>query len=828
MMTRRLRIGGTDRISATYERMPADARTGVPMLRSRPSRRLPILALRSVLGTSMSSIGMSAYAQEIEVQEELEVIGVTPTHGVGIDRGKIPANVQSATHEDLRKAQTLDLSDYLNRNLGSVNINAAQTNVLQSDVNYRGFTASPLLGLPQGLAVYVNGIRVNEVFGDTINWDLLPESMIDSINLIGGANPIFGLNTLGGALSIQTKNGFTNEGLSGEVYGGSFGRVVTSVEAGGNNGTLGYFLNLHYLTEDGWRDRQDSDAFNLYGSLEWRSASSTVDVQYMHANTDLTGNGALPVEQLSVDRSSFFTAPDVTKNLLHLVNLQGTHWFNRDIQVSGNAFYRDNRTTSFNGDGTPFEECQFSTGEFLVDEDAAFACDGTEVLAALAGEELENVITDQRGNFINGNLDAINNRSERDQRSFGGNVQATFLQSLFGHGNRLIVGAAFNRGDVEFRSSVEAVELGNERVTTKTGIFVSGQATALDAATETWSVYFTESFDVIPAITLTVAGRYNDTRIQTSNAGELLDENGDGIDDLTGDHRYRRLNPAVGMTWQAMDALNLYGGYSESSRAPTPVELACADENAPCLLPNAFLADPPLEQVVAKSFEGGVRGRVPLGIDWNLGGFYTVNVDDIIFLSTGGTTGNQGFFDNVGNTRRAGLEVGLKGTWRALSWFANYGFVRATFGDGFIASSPNHPLAEDLNGDGDVAEIRVAADDRIPGIAEHTFKLGADYAVLQQLSVGLDVTVNSGVYLRGDEANLLDRTDAFAVVNLRGRYTIGSYVSIFARLENVFDTDYETFGLLGETNEVFPEFNDNRFLGPGAPIGGWLGVELHI
>ena len=758
--------------------------------------------------------------------EEVEVIGITPTHGIGIEKGKIPFDVQSAAVEELHKAQTLDLTDYLNRNLGSVDINAAQTNVLQSDVNYRGFTASPLLGLPQGLAVYVNGVRVNEVFGDTINWDLLPESMISSINLLGGANPIFGLNSLGGVLSIRTKNGFTNEGLSGEVFGGSFGRIVTSVEAGHNNGTLGYSLSLQYLTEQGWRDRQDSRALNLYGSVSWRSASSTLDLQYMHANTDLTGNGALPVEQLEIDRSSFFTAPDITENLLHMVNFEGAHWFSEEIQLSGNAFYRDNRTTSFNGDGTPFEECEFTTGEFLVDEDADFACDGTEALGSLTGDQLEDVITDLNGDFVDGDLDAINNRSVRDQRSFGGNVQATFLMPILGFENRLIVGAAFNRGDVEFRSSVEAVELDAERVTTETGIFLGGQATALDAERRTWSVYFTDTFSVIPAVALTVTGRYNDTRIQTSNAGELLDENGDGIDDLAGDHAFRRFNPAVGLTWQAIDALNIYGSYSESSRAPTPVELACADEDAPCLLPNAFLADPPLEQVVAKSFEGGARGRFLGEIDWNLGGFYTTNVDDIIFLSTGGTTGNQGYFDNVGDTRRAGIELGLRGVWRTLSWFANYSFVRATFEDGFIASSPNHPLAEDLNGDGEDAEIQVRAGDRIPGIPEHRFKLGADYAVLPELSFGADITVNTGVYLRGDEANLLDQTDAFAVVNLRVRYIIGDNISIFARIENLFDTDYENFGLLGEADEVFPDLNDNRFFGPGAPIGGWVGLRV--
>ena len=111
--------------------------------------------------------------EDIVKQGEIEVIGVTPMHGVGLPENKIPYNIQSATSEDLERSQTLDISDFMNRHLGSVSVNESQENPLQPDIQYRGFTASPLLGLPQGLAVYQNSVRVNEVLGDTINWDLI-------------------------------------------------------------------------------------------------------------------------------------------------------------------------------------------------------------------------------------------------------------------------------------------------------------------------------------------------------------------------------------------------------------------------------------------------------------------------------------------------------------------------------------------------------------------------------------------------------------------------------------------------------------------------------
>ncbi|MGQ0657731.1 MAG: TonB-dependent receptor [Chromatiales bacterium] len=801
----------------------------MPIIRlySVKSAQLPFCALCAAVAAGLAA---NAQAQDTEALEEVEVIGITPTHGVGLPKDKIPVNVQSATAEDLDRQHNLDLSDYLNRNLGSVTINAAQNNPLQPDVQYRGFTASPLLGLPQGLAVYVNGVRVNEAFGDTINWDLLPESIISSINLIGGANPLFGQNTLGGALSIRTKNGFTDPGVAGEAYGGSFGRVVTDLEAGGNNGTLGYFVNLRYFDEDGWRDQSPSDALNLYGTVGWHRDATTLDLQYFRGDTELTGNGALPVELLALDRDAIFTAPDITENDLHMVNLEGTHWLNELIQLSGNAYYRTNDTDSFNGDATPFEECDDGVNQGLIEEDAFTDLDGSGECDAAGEFDPADLLVDQNGDLIDDDFDAINNISVRDQRSYGGTAQTTFLNDLFGRENQLIAGGAYNQGLVDFRSQVEVANLLADRSTDRPGIFVDGEETAIDARTRTWSAYFTDTFSISPELALTVSGRYNNTKVQISNVGDLVDEDGDGIDDITGEHTFTRFNPAVGLTYQVAPALGLYGGYSESARAPTPVELACADEDAPCTLPNAFLADPPLKQVVAKSFEGGARGRLLDNINWNLGGFHATNKDDIIFQATGGTTSNQGFFANVGDTRRRGIELGLHGTWQKLGWFANYGFVHATFEDPFIASSPRHPNATDLNGDGVAAEIRVEDGDRIPGIPQHSLKVGADYLVLPQLTVGADLTFNSGQYLRGDESNELDTTDSYAILNLRGEYRFGEHVSAFATINNLLDTEYETFGLLGDASEVdqFASFTDPRFLGPGAPIGGWVGVKISL
>ena len=756
----------------------------------------------------------TVFADDIQQDETIEVIGVTPMHGVGLPENKIPYNIQSVTSEDLKQSHTLDLSEFMNRNLGSVSVNESQENPLQPDIQYRGFTASPLLGLPQGLAVYQNSVRVNEVLGDTINWDLIPESSIASINLIGGANPLFGLNTLGGALSITTKNGFTHPGNSIEAYGGSFGRVATTAESGGNNGTLGYYATINYFDENGWRDFSPSNAVNFFTSLGYRDGLNTkLDLNFNYSDTSLTGNGPIPADLLNRDRGAVFTFPDITENNLMFVDLEGEHWLNDVVQLSGNVFYRNSDANYFNGNESVFEDCAASGGP----------------AGLLCNEGDPAPVTDQNGNTIsstnaNGSpRDAVNNIDARGQRGYGGTLQATFLQRLFDHENQLIIGSAYNQGFASFLSKAEVASLNPNRSTTGFGIFVPTEGTFIDTHTRSWSIYLTNTLSVTDKLDLTLSARYNNTGI------EISDQGGQSLftvprPALNGEHDYERINPAIGVTYTFMPRLSGYASYGESSRAPTPIELACADPNAPCTLPNAFLADPPLEQVVTTSWEGGFRG-VFKGTKWHVGGFRALNSNDILFISTGGATGNQGYFSNVGDTMRMGMELGLSGTWKKLDWSVNYSYLEATYETAFLASSPNHPQA-DVNGD-----IQVNPGDHIPGIPAHTLKVGGEYPLTQKLRIGGDLLYNSGVYLRGDEANLLDTLDGYATVNVRGIYQFSKTFSIFARINNLFDTEYETFGLLGDASDVAftpPLNNDPRFLSPGAPISGFVGIKIEI
>lgn len=780
-----------------------------------------------LLGAIVTLRPVWSAAQGQDPEEVLEVVIVVAPYDAQLARERVAANVQSATAEQIERSQSQDLTELLNRNFGSVSISHAQNNPLQPDVNFRGFTASPLLGLSPGLTVYQNGVRINEPFGDTVNWDLIPLSAIQSVQLFAGANPVFGLNTLGGALSLQMKNGFNYDKTGAEVYGGSFARRGASVQLGGNDGRWGYYGDVDYFEEDGWRDFSPSDALRFFGGLSLRDTDSTLDLSVALAETDLIGNGSTPAELLAIDRSQVFTHPDRTENTLRQVILEGTRKLSESARIAGNLFYRDIDTDTFNGDGTIFEECDVDGEELLVEDEFTDVNDDGEC-SSDDDADIEPVL-DADGEPIEAELDgeelnAINNIGGRQQENYGASLQFGLSSTLAGRANDLTLGLAYSEGRTTFESEVEVSQLLANRGTTRTGIFAAEFVTGVDSEVSTASVYFADTLNLSGRTSLTLSGRYDSTEI------DLADRTGESPE-LNGNHEFQRFNPGIGFTFYPSSALTFFASYSQSARAPTPVELACASEDAPCNLPNAFLADPPLDEVVTTSAEVGVRGEGASGLRWNAGVFHAVSEDDILFQTTGGPTANVGFFDNVSDTLRAGIELGLSQDVARLHWSVDYSYLEATFEDDFVVNSPNHPVFED-----DPAAPQIVGEDKlqvsrgadIPGIPSHQLNAGVDFKFTDRFMLGADLEYRTGVFLRGDEVNLLEKTDDYTILNLRAEFRFSEWLTLFARVENVFDEEYETFGLLGEPDEVFEDFEDPRFFGAGPPLGAWLGIRIEL
>lgn len=795
--------------------------------------------------------------------ERILVTGVVPA-GSSLDRDKLPYPLQTASAETIGRAGAASLAGFLRRRFGGVSANDAQGNPLQPDILYRGFTASPLLGLAQGIAVYQNGARVNEPLGDTVNWDLLPQSAIERVTLGGGANPLFGLNALGGALSIDMKDGFSFDGAAAEVSGGAFGRAAASAEFGGGGDRLAWYASVERFAEDGWRDRSPSDALNLYGSLGWRSAGARVRFNYQRGRSDLTGNGAAPVELLALRREAVFTGPDITENDLRMASLDFSREAEGGAGFSGNLFHRRNDTRSFNGDGGEFAVCGFAGGDGLIEGleeddlealglDEGDACGGRFADAG-ALEDFLNAAALDAGldgrfrieGFEDGGLSgsgvlsdaAVNNISDRSQKSLGADLQWTLPGAVLGFSGQLVLGAAWFRGDSAFDAALELSDIDPvTRLTTGlgTGAYVDEGAVSVDTRTESAGVYLSVAADLSARAALTLSARGNRTSVSIADRSGARPE-------LDGGHRFSRVNPAVGVTWRPAPDHSLYASVGASSRAPTPIELACnegvfelarrfaaaggedpEDIDFECRLPNAFLADPPLDDVTAVGAELGARGRAG-ALAYAVGVFRTVNRNDILFQTTGRSTG---LFANVDRTLRTGFEASLSGRRGTLEWLAAYSRVDAAFGDRFTALSPNHDFADEEGG------IQVERGDRIPGVPRSQFKLAADWQATPSLALGLDVVSSGGQALRGDESNQLDGVDGHTTVGLRASYRINGRFEAFALVSNVFDARYETFGLLGEDPgelglPVVEDFTVPVFLGPAPPRAAFVGLRFRL
>lgn len=724
--------------------------------------------------------------------EEIRVIGTALTRGA-LNVDTLPFAVQRFTQAQLGDAAFFSAVDLLEDRATSVSTNAAQNNRLQPDVQYRGFTASPLLGLSQGLAVYHNGVRINEAFGDTVNWDLLPASSMQTLDIIGGSNPVYGLNTIGGALVVNTRTGFSSQGGDVSLTVGDYSTTDYNLSYGTHGDVWGVFVAVDGMDEGGWRDFSPSKAETLYTALSWRQDASELDIFFNYGDSQLKGNGAVPIDLLDDSRSAVFTHPDQTENELAMTSVSFRHALSDSSEISVNGFYRKLDTVTFNGDGTEYEECPMDDPfeGFLCDEDGEPA-------------------TDKMGQLVDEDFNAVNNRSRREQESWGLTLQYLGRIDMGELNHEYIAGIDWFKGETQFASNVEFSALTETRGTILTGRYDADGDTNLNTDIETVSAFLSDSIALNTRTTMTLSARYNNTRtIGADPTGQQPE--------LAGDHRFRNFNAGVGATWQMNQTLAWYANVQSSTRTPTPVELACSHPEAPCTLPNSFLADPPLDDVHAMSTEFGVRGQWASVSHFRLGGFLIDAKDDILFQTTGGVSSNEGFFQNAADTRRAGIELELAGGGERWDWYFNYTYLQATFEDGFFSSSPNNPQSEG-------GRIFVAADSKMPGLPDNNLKLGVASQATEWLRVGADYRYASGVYLRGDEANVDTKTDSWRVVDVYARLDMGKQFYIEARIDNLLDEQYETFGLYGEADEVLTDIQDEsgRFLGPAMPRMWWL------
>jgi len=716
----------------------------------------------------------------------IDVYTNTPLPSIGLPINMVPSSIQTVNGQEINQQAGVSVADYMVNNLQGVTVNEVGGNPYQLEINFRGYNATPISGNPQGLSVYVDGVRMNQPFSNTVLWDLIPDFSIESMQMVAGSNPVYGLNTLGGAISIQTKSGRTFNKKAIDFSAGSWGRQTSLMEAGGisEDGSYDYYIGYQHFTEDGWRDYSPSHVNQLFTKVGWESDTSRYEVSYSGAHNLLIGNGLTPKDLLGSDLEGIHTLEDETKNNYGKLVLSATEYWDDATMFSGNAYWlRSDRKTG-NGD-----------------------------------------LNDEYANP--GDDEGVQNATGTKQDAYGANGQITFDQDWLGRRNQLIVGVALESSIIKFAQTEQ------EQATLLANGFFGGalgdveQTTGLTGKTKSAGLFATNTHSLNDRWDINTAARYN--FIQVNNE-DTFNPAG-GATSLTGNAHYERINPSVGLTFHPNDNYTTYASYSESNRAPTSIELGCSNEAQPCNLPTQMADDPPLEMVVAKTVEFGARGKIANNMSWNAAIYSGKNQDDILFVYANASNG-LGYFTNVDETTREGIDLGFSGQFDDLSLEVNYGFVMARYGSDFT-------IANEVNTSSDGDAIQIKDGDYLPNIPKHHMKIRANYRINPSWFVGATVSAFSKSYMMGNEnqghdasQGIQGETPGYAVMNLDSQYYIGENWQLSLKAINIFDNEYYTGGRLAETRvQTDRSFGNEREVAsliPGAPRAAWLGLRYEF
>ncbi|MBT9516477.1 MAG: TonB-dependent receptor [Methyloversatilis discipulorum] len=805
----------------------------------------------------------TAIAQEEEVIElaPVEIRApriITPLPGVVIDQEQTTSNVQSATSEDISRSQSIGLTDFLNNQMQSVSVNDYQGNPFQQDLVFRGFSASPLIGTPQGLSVYFDGVRINEPFGEVVNWDMIPLNAISRMDLMPGSNPLFGLNTLGGALSLSPKTGFTEEKFSAAVTTGRWGRLQRQMSIGGNDGSIGGFFALNHFEEDGWRQNSPSNVAQYYGRVDKKTSFGAVGVSGMFADNRLTGNGTVPIESYASNPGQVFTSPDRVSNELAHFTVSSRFDVSDNSTLSAQIYKRNVTQNSFSGDfWDEWSQAIRRAGAM----DVSVCPDG---FSAIDGA-IEVDGTGCGGLTPNG----LVNFGKSSQKSYGISLQYSHVTET----NQLVLGATADRNSVDFQQSQMLGFIQDDRsVILEPYRFDDIGLEALrrkiirnnlTGSSDSKSVFFNNIWSIRPNLHLNFGLRHNRTNVKNylvsdrprplyqfneayfnrpnyERCGAENDDAGARYYCTSGDYVYRSLNPSVGVSWLPEPDLNLYSNYSQGTRVPSAIELGCARDresessdginqgSSPgCSIPTALSSDPFLPQVWSHTVELGVRGSssIPDGsIRWNASVYRTELKDDILFVSMGSR--NRGVFDTFGETLRQGFELSVEGKSGKHSFRASWSRIDATYESEAVLVNRSNSSSETRAGL--LNTFNISPGDRIPGIPRDSFRLNWGYQVSDKFEIGLSMIAHSSAFVRGNENNehepvgtdsngqptaaLNDPTitmepgrryvgrgknPGYAFFNFISSYRFSPSLLLSVRVDNVFNKDYVTAGDLG-------------------------------
>ncbi len=744
--------------------------------------RYPLLPLALALMAAAPAWSQSA-APVAATLSEVVVIGTTPVAGTAIPIEKFAGNVQTLSHGAL-DTPTADLSQRLSQSLGSMNINDTQGNPFSVDLNYRGFTASPALGTPQGLSVFLDGMRINEPFGDVVSWDLLPQLIVDKVTVIPGSNPVYGLNTLGGAISMTSKNGSAMSGSQGGISLGSFGRKSVDAEHGSHDDDGNLYLAASVYNDNGWAANNPSQVRQFFGKYTVYLDRGEIAVSLLAADNLLYGNQSVPLSMLD-NAQQGYSHPDYSATQNLTLNVQGNWAMDASNSYAGNVYYRSLTRDILNSNvNNP-----------------------------------PNMSTNDASCVLSADCPASNLLAHYTQSILGANAQWSNTDPVWNLNQVFTLGlnAEFSRTQFDNQGQYATLDASNGTV----GVSAYTAQAHVQSDNQRLGLFATSTIDASDALAITASARYDYAALTLSGQScvdnMLCDSNSSiaagTLTDVSGAHAYQRLNPSLGLTYVLAPSWIVFANYAEGFRTPSAIELACADPAVPCSgVPNAFGADPELKPVVSRTYEIGMRGNFSDRMKWRTAYYRTALENDILFNQS---SLNSGYFSNVGQTLRQGLELGLDGRVGTVDYAVDLDWIEASYQSSFLVANPANSAPT----------VPVKPGDFIPGIPQWVFKGRVSYALDGKTRLGLALQSQGPTYARGDDNNA-DRNGqvpGFSTIKLDINHSVNKRFNLYAGISNLLDAKYAGYGVLASNNVSTGAYEQFRSL--GAPRTLYAGVQ---
>ena len=641
---------------------------------------------------------------------------------------------------------------------------------LQPELTVRGFLLSPVVGQPQGVSVFLDGVRINEPDAQEVNFDLIPTNALADAALVRGSGALYGKNSLGGALLLTTRRGTAAPELAAEVGAGRFGEWTTSVTAGGRlaKGALAGvdgFVAASGSGETGWRDATGAHTRTLFATVGRRTehadgTDADVALSVLVAHDAISEAGSLPASYLAVNPRLNYTPGDVFRpDVVHLA-LRGERPLAGGT-LRANVFERRNAIEQYNGNVPP--------------------------------PNTDGHIRNQSG---------------------GGTVEWTRPGRLWAVPIALTVGGEYSRNDVRFRLfSVDPPGL-------------DSLATAAMVHEDDAALYAQGLLTLTPRLSATLAVRGDYVRIPYR---DQLDAGNDGINRYARLSPQAGLAYAITPAVQSFVAYKTgFRAPAPLELACAAPDAPCALPSAlggdPSLAP---VTTRDLEGGVAWTMSNGATGR---GATLDVTGYWTDVRDDILFAQP---TATQGYFVNVPRTRRAGVELaGTLPLPAGLHLTAGYGLLAATYQSTVQLATADPDPAPVRPGDRfpstprQSGRLALGGTYRLPHATTRAQGRG-------MLDAEVAVRAVSSQYLRGDESNQRSPLPGYTIGTFRAALDLGR-IGLSAEIDNLFDRAYASFGVLapnrlGPLGAGSPPSDPmvERFLTPGFPRTLRVSVRVH-